>query len=129
MNKPPVISMIPNVLVVDDDSAARSLLVRVYTHNGYAVDGVSTAEEARARLGNGNIDFVITDIKLPGLSGIELIAAMQKDFPDVPVVAITGFSNIDTAVNALKLGAFDFVAKPFDLCAIQETTRAALEKT
>ena len=72
---------------------------------------------------------MITDIKLPGLSGIELIAAMQKDFPDVPVVAITGFSNIDTAVNALKLGAFDFVAKPFDLCAIQETTRAALEKT
>jgi DNA-binding NtrC family response regulator len=81
------------------------------------------------QLNEGNIDFVITDIKLPGLSGIDLIAHMQENFPDVPVIAITGFKDIDTAVNVLKHGAADFVVKPFDLGAVQESTRVALEKT
>jgi DNA-binding NtrC family response regulator len=122
-------ALIPNVLVVDDDSTIRSQLVRLYTHSGYTVMAVSSAEEGLERLETGSIDFVITDIKLPGMSGIELIANMQENFPDVPVIAITGFSDIDTAVNVLKHGAADFVVKPFDLGAVQESTRAALEKT
>jgi len=125
----PVSSLIPNVMVVDDDPTIRSQLVRLYTHSGYTVVPVSSAEEALAQLAEGNIDFVITDIKLPGLSGIDLIANMQENFPDVPVIAITGFSDIDTAINVLKHGAADFVVKPFDLGAVQESTRAALEKT
>ncbi|MGH7784695.1 MAG: sigma-54-dependent transcriptional regulator, partial [Candidatus Binatia bacterium] len=117
------------MLVVDDDATVRSQLVRLYTHSGYTVVPVSSAEEGLARLADGSIDFVITDIKLPAMSGIELIANMQENFPDVPVIAITGFSDIDTAVNVLKHGAADFVVKPFDLGAVQESTRAALEKT
>ncbi|HKX49933.1 MAG TPA: response regulator, partial [Candidatus Binatia bacterium] len=70
-------SLIPNVLVVDDDATIRSLLVRLYSHSGYTVVPVSSAEEALSQLAQGNIDFVITDIKLPGLSGIDLIANMQ----------------------------------------------------
>ena len=121
--------MIPNVLVVDDDATIRSQLVRLYSHSGYTVVPVSSAEEALTQLAQGNIDFVITDIKLPGLSGIDLIANMQENFPDVPVIAITGFKDIDTAVNVLKHGAADFVVKPFDLGTVQESTRVALEKT
>ena len=121
--------MIPNVLVVDDDATIRSQLVRLYSHSGYTVVPVSSAEEALTQLAKGNIDFVITDIKLPGLSGIDLIANMQENFPDVPVIAITGFKDIDTAVNVLKHGAADFVVKPFDLGTVQESTRVALEKT
>jgi DNA-binding NtrC family response regulator len=122
-------SLIPNVLVVDDDPTIRSQLVRLYSHSGYTVVPVSSAEDALTQLTQGNIDFVITDIKLPGLSGIDLIAHMQENFPDVPVIAITGFKDIDTAVNVLKHGAADFVVKPFDLGAVQESTRVALEKT
>jgi DNA-binding NtrC family response regulator len=122
-------SLIPNVLVVDDDPTIRSQLVRLYSHSGYTVVPVSSAEDALTQLSENSIDFVITDIKLPGLSGIDLIAHMQENFPDVPVIAITGFKDIDTAVNVLKHGAADFVVKPFDLGAVQESTRVALEKT
>jgi DNA-binding NtrC family response regulator len=115
----------PNLLIVDDDAVVRDLMVRLYLDNGYRVVGVSSAEEAIGLLAERNMDFVITDIKLPGLSGIDLIAHMQENFPDVPVIAITGFKDIDTAVNVLKHGAADFVVKPFDLGAVQESTRVA----
>ena len=125
----PVSSLIPNILVVDDDPVIRSQLERLYTHSGYTVVPVSSAEDALKQLADGNIDFVITDIKLPGMDGVELIARMQENYPDVPVIAITGYSNIETAINVLKHGACDFVVKPFDLGSVQESTRAALEKT
>ncbi len=124
----PVTSLVPNVLVVDDDSTIRSQLVRLYSHSGYTVVAVSSVEEALSHLAEGVIDFVITDIMLPGLSGIELIKEMHEKYPDVPVIAITGFKDIDTAINVLKYGAADFVMKPFDLGAVQESTRVALEK-
>jgi DNA-binding NtrC family response regulator len=122
-------SVTPTILVVDDDAVIRSQLVRLYTHSGYTAVAVSSAEEALRQLGEGKIDFVITDIKLPGLDGVGLIANMQENFPDVPVIAITGYSDIETAINVLKHGACDFVVKPFDLASVQESTRAALEKT
>jgi DNA-binding NtrC family response regulator len=80
-------------------------------------------------LRQGRTDFVITDIKLPRTGGAELIAAMQESHPDVPVIAITGYLDIETAVKVLKCGAIDFVVKPFDLAAVLDATRAALEKT
>jgi two-component system, NtrC family, response regulator AtoC len=125
----PTSSLVPNILVVDDDAVIRSQLVRLYTQNGYTVVAVSSAEEALTQLAEGKIDFVITDIKLPGLDGVRLIANMQENYPDVPVIAITGYSDIETAINVLKHGACDFVVKPFDLGSVQESTRAALEKT
>ena len=91
----------------------------------HEIDG----EEALARLAEGTIDVVVTDIKLPGLSGFDLVASMQQNFPDIPVIAISGYSDIDTAINVLKHGAADFIAKPFELAALQESTRVALEKT
>jgi DNA-binding NtrC family response regulator len=121
--------LIPNVLVVDDDAAIREHLARVYTTSGYTVVTVSSAEEALVRLARGIIDIVITDIKLPGMSGSELIANMQESFPDVPVIALTGYSDIETAIDVLKHGASDFVVKPYDLTSLQESTRAALEKS
>jgi two-component system, NtrC family, response regulator AtoC len=125
----PTSSLVPNILVVDDDSAIRNQLVRLYTNSGYTVVAVSSAEEGLARLAEGKIDFVITDIKLPGMDGVGLISHMHENFPDVPVIAITGYSDIETAINVLKNGACDFVVKPFDLGSVQESTRAALEKT
>jgi DNA-binding NtrC family response regulator len=93
------------------------------------VVAVGSAEEGMRRLEEEDIDFAITDIKLPGMDGVQLISYIHQNFPDVPVIAITGYSDIQTAVNVLKLGASDFVVKPFDLGAVQESTRAALEKS
>jgi len=119
----------PNVLVIDDEPAVRSQLLRLFELNGYSVEAVDSAEAALGQLADGKIDFVITDIKLPGMSGAELIALMQESYPDIPVIAITGYLDIDTAVRVLKCGAVDFVVKPFDLKAVRDATAAALERT
>jgi DNA-binding NtrC family response regulator len=119
----------PSLLVVDDDPIVRDQLGRLYLHSGYSVTCVLSAEEAVTRLGEDDIDLVISDIKLPGTDGIALTSYIHKHFPDVPVIVITGFSDIQTAVDVLKMGAVDFLIKPFDLTVVQELTRAALEKT
>jgi DNA-binding NtrC family response regulator len=90
---------------------------------------VACAEEALERLADGIIDLVIADIKLPGLDGVGLIARMHENFRDVPVIAITGYSDIETAINVLKQGAVDFVVKPLDRDALQSSTQAVLDKT
>ena len=122
-------SLVPNILVVDDEPAVRSQLARLYEQSGYTVEAAQSAEQALAQLAQGRIDFVITDIKLPGMSGAELIALMQESYPDIPVIAVTGYLDIDTAVRVLKCGAVDFVVKPFDLIAVRDATAAALERT
>jgi two-component system, NtrC family, response regulator AtoC len=122
-------SPIPNILVIDDEPAVRSQLARLYEQSGYRVETASSAEEGLKQLAQGGIDFVITDIKLPGMSGADLIATMQESYPDVPVIAVTGYLDIDTAVKVLKCGAVDFVVKPFDLIAVRDATATALERT
>src|SRR5437870_3303846 len=119
----------PNLLVIDDDATVREQLERLYTQSGYSVVTVSSTEEGIARLAEEDIDFAITDIKLPGMDGVQLISYIHQNLPDVTVIAITGYSDIETAVNVLKLGASDFMVKPFDLGTVQESTRAALEKS
>jgi DNA-binding NtrC family response regulator len=119
----------PRLLIVDDDPMLRDQLERLYGLSGYSVTAVMSAEEAITRLGEDDIDLVISDIQLPGASGIELTSYLRDHFPDVPVIVITGFSDIQAAVDVLKMGAVDFVTKPFDLAGVQELTRAALEKT
>ncbi len=122
-------SLIPHILVVDDDVAIRTLLTEFYERSGYTAVSAGSGEEALALLQQRNIDFCITDINLPGMNGTALVANMKENFPDVPVMAITGYSDIDIAINVLKNGACDFVIKPFDLATLQESTRIALQKT
>ena len=108
MRAEPLHSLIPNILVIDDEPVVRSQLSRLYEQTGYRVQTAGSAEEALRPLEQGGVDFVITDIKLPGMSGTELIAAMQESYPDVPVIAITGYLDIDAAVRVLKCGAGRF---------------------
>ena len=122
-------SLIPHILVVDDDPELRNLLVRFYSDEGYTAVSVGSGEEALAQLAQGNIDFVVTDIQLPGMSGTDLVTKMRENYPDVPVMAITGYSDIDIAIDVLKNGACDFIVKPCNLTSLQESTRIALEKT
>jgi len=116
------------IIVVDDEPVICQQLERLYSHSGYSVTIANSADEALQRLESRNIDLVVTDIRLPGLSGIELTKRIQEDYPDVPVIVITGYGDIDTAVKVLKLGASDFILKPISAAAIQESTRAVLKK-
>lgn len=118
----------PRILVVDDDQLIRDQLERLYTHSGYDVAVASCAEAALERLEGEDVDLVVTDVRLPGLSGVGLVKAMAEKCPDVPAIVITGYGNIETAVEVLKLGATDYVVKPFSAGAIQESTQFALEK-
>ena len=119
----------PHILVVDDEPLVCQQLDRLYTHSGHEVTVAHSAEEALERLEKGDIDLVVTDIRLPGLSGVELTKRMQETSPDVPVIVITGYADVETAVEVLKIGASDYVTKPFSAAAIQDSSRMVLERT
>ncbi len=118
----------PCILVVDDEVMVRKQLEWFYKQRGFRVLTAPSAEEALEFLGGGEIDLVVTDIRLPGMDGLQLIERMKEICPDVPVIAITGYGDMETAVEVLKQGARDFIVKPFSALAIQQSTVAALEK-
>jgi DNA-binding NtrC family response regulator len=103
-------------------------LERLYALSGYTVEVAASGEKAMERLGIGNIDLVVSDIRLPGMSGVELTEWIQHACPDVPVIVVTGHADIGNAVDVLKLGASDYIVKPFTAAAIRESTCAVLEK-
>jgi len=118
----------PHILVVDDEEIICQQLQRLYTYSGYKVEVTHSGEAALERLEKRDIDLMVTDVRLPGISGVDLTMEIKKNYPDVPVIVITGHAAIDCAVEVLKSGASDFIVKPFGAEAIQESTRAALEK-
>ena len=121
--------LIPHVLVVDDDKAVCEQLKRLYEHAGYKVSTAYSGEQALDRLGAQDVDLVVTDIRLPGITGVELTKHVKEKYPDVPVIAIIGFAEIGTATQLLKMGASDYIVKPFDGSAILESTQIVLERT
>jgi DNA-binding NtrC family response regulator len=113
------------ILVVDDEKNIRRTLRMVLESEGYSVEEAGSAEEALARLGNGGIDAVLLDVKLPGISGID---ALARKSPAVPTIMISGHATIEDAVKATKLGAFDFLEKPLDRARVLLSVRNALER-
>jgi DNA-binding NtrC family response regulator len=101
------------ILVVDDESVIREGLRRVLASGGYSVETFSSGPPAVARMAENFFDLVITDLKMPGMSGIDVLKQIKALQPEVPIIMITGYSTVDTAVEAMKNGAVDYVAKPF----------------
>jgi two-component system response regulator AtoC len=118
----------PHILVVDDDPLICNQLEQSFTHDGYNVTVATHAEDALQVLEDEYIDLVVTDIRLPGLNGVELTKRIVERWSDVPVIVMTGYAEIENAVEVLKLGASDYIVKPFSVAAIQESTRLVLEK-
>lgn len=118
----------PNILVVDDEPIIAQQLERLFVQIGYKVESVDSGEDALKRLQKGDVDLIVTDIKLPGLSGVELTKTTRQLHPDVPVIVMTGYAEIGTAVEVLKLGASDYIMKPFTAASIQESVEIVLEK-
>lgn len=118
-----------HILIVDDDPLICEQLERLLTHDGYSVTVATLAEQALLLLESEGIDLVITDIRLPGIDGVELTKRISERWTDVPVIVMTGYADIGNAVEVLKIGAADYIVKPFSAAAIQESARVVLEKT
>jgi DNA-binding NtrC family response regulator len=116
------------LLVVEDEAAVRSVLVDLFEGLGYEVveapDGAAGWELAQSE----EPDLVITDVSLPRMKGTDLLARVKQRSPDTPVVVITGYANLKMAVDAMRIGAYSFVQKPFDIDEIQRIVQAALDR-
>jgi len=101
--------------VIDDEQIIRDVLGDFLANENFVVNSVSTGEDALAELGNKHYDIVLTDMKMPGISGIDLLKEIKKRKLDIIVIIMTGYGTVDTAVEAIKLGAFDYIMKPFKM--------------
>jgi DNA-binding NtrC family response regulator len=116
-----------NVLVVDDEPVIRIGLTRTL-EGEFSVDCASNGQLAIEMLQQKSYDLIITDLKMPGMSGFEVLSAVKALQPEVPVIMITGFATVETAVEAMKNGAVDYIVKPFEPSQILEKVHHALEQ-
>jgi DNA-binding NtrC family response regulator len=118
-----------SILIIDDERAIRNVLKDILTNEGYSIEEASDGEDGFKKLQSGNFDAVLCDIKMPKLDGLEFLLKVKEDNLDTPVIMISGHGNIETAVDAVKKGAYDYIAKPPDLNRLLITIRNALDKT
>ena len=116
------------ILLIDDEAGIRASLGRVLTDEGYAVESVPDGERGLAKLAKGDFNLVLLDVWLPKRDGLEILQEMRARGIDVPVVMISGHANIDTAVRATRLGAWDFIEKPLTIEKITVSVRNALKQ-
>lgn len=117
------------ILVIDDEKAIRNTLKEVLEYEKHQVDLAGDGATGLEMFTNNSYEIVLCDIKMTGMDGIEVLEKLQSISPDIPVIMISGHGNIDTAVDAIKKGAFDFLEKPLDLNRLLITMRNALEKS
>jgi DNA-binding NtrC family response regulator len=115
------------ILVVDDEEIVCLSCQRVLTEEGYEVITTLSGQEALQLLANEHFDLAIVDLKMPGLDGMELLRAIKREHPQVQVIMITGFSTIESAVEAMKAGAFDYLPKPFTPDQVTLVVKKALD--
>ncbi len=121
--------MSARILIVDDEATIRSSLLEALEAEGYLVEAAETGEEALAKCHATVFDLVVTDLKLPGVSGLEILQALRNQGNQTPVIMMTAYGDVDTAVRAMRLGAYDFIPKPFKLGEIKKQVRASLRAT
>ncbi|OZA29804.1 MAG: Fis family transcriptional regulator [Hydrogenophilales bacterium 17-64-11] len=115
------------ILLIDDETIALTNLTHVLQREGYAVTACKDGESGLAALRTTDFDLVLTDLKMPGIDGMEVLREVHTRYPGVPVIMITGHASLDSAVEAMKAGAYHYLAKPFRLAEAREVVRAALE--
>ena len=118
----------PVILIVDDEAVVRRVLVEKMGAAGYRCEQASTADEALARIESTAVQLAILDVKMPGRSGVELLAEIKTAHPDIAVIMATAVIDISTAIECLKQGAYDYITKPFNLDEVMLSVDRALEK-
>lgn len=103
------------LLIVDDEIVVQQSCVDIFSEksDSYDIVTVSSGEEALSTLEKESFDIILTDIKMPGLPGLKLLSTLSSKYPDTAIIVITGYATVKTAVEAMKLGAMDFLPKPF----------------
>ena len=117
-----------NILIIDDEKAIRKTLSEILSYEGYKIDEAADGEEGIKKFSSTTYDVVLCDIKMPKIDGLEFLEKAKEINADVPIIVISGHGNIETAVEAVKKGAFDYISKPPDLNRLLITLRNALDK-
>ena len=115
------------ILFIDDEDIVLQSSRRIFVASPYEIDTASSGEEGLAKAMAGNYDIVVTDLKMPGLGGMDVLKALRKDRPRTTVIIFTGYSSVETAREALKAGAFDYVPKPFTPEELRSVVANAIE--
>ncbi len=118
----------PKILVIDDQKSIRNTLKDILEYEGHEVELAEDGPQGVEKFNANKVDVVLCDIKMPDMDGIEVLEKIMEISPDVPVIMISGHGNIDTAVEAIKKGAYDFIEKPLDLNRLLVTIRNGLDK-
>ena len=119
------------ILIIEDDEKMRRLLELILGQEGYRVDSVSGGQMGIQKLGEKSVldgyDLVLTDLQMPGVTGLDVLECARKSFPEIPVLIVTGFGTVKTAVEAMKKGAFDYITKPLDNEELKCVVKRALD--
>ena len=118
------------ILVIEDEAAIRRVLVKILSeeNDAYKVDEAEDGLSGIEKIKNEDFDLILCDIKMPKMDGVEVLEAVKKIKPEIPIVMISGHGDLDTAVNTMRLGAFDYISKPPDLNRLLNTVRNALDR-
>lgn len=119
----------PKILIIDDDKSIRRTLVEIFEYENYKVEEAADGLEGMVKIKTNSYDVVFCDIKMPKMDGMEVLEQSLKIKPDLPIIMISGHGTMETAVDAVKKGAFDFIAKPPNLNRLLITVRNALDKS
>jgi DNA-binding NtrC family response regulator len=118
--------MSSHILIADDDEVSCELFAETLADDGYGVEKVTSGDQALARLDEAPFDLVIVDVRMPGTSGLDVTRIVHQKNPSLPVIVMTAFGSIETAVEAIREGAFDFISKPMNLAELRKTVEKAL---
>lgn len=116
------------LLIVDDDLAVRTVIARKMQAEGYHCTLAATAREALEKVAAQHFDLVLLDVKMPGMSGMDVLPDIVAQSPDTAVVMVTAIADVQTAVEAMRLGAYDYMTKPFNLDDLVNKVQRALER-
>jgi DNA-binding NtrC family response regulator len=120
----------PKILIIEDEAAIRRVLTKILSEENetYEVEDAEDGVEGFEKIKNNDYDLVLCDIKMPKMDGVELLEAVKKIKPEIPIVMISGHGDMETAINTMRIGAFDYISKPPDLNRLLNTVRNALDK-
>jgi len=116
------------IMVVDDEKIVVDMAKMALEHDGYVVETFLNGESALARLKEETFDVVVTDFKMKGIDGMEVLRTVKEQYPNTKVIMITAFANLDTAIEALRGDVFDFFPKPVKIKELKASIERALEK-
>ncbi len=118
----------PSILVVDDELLVRDLLYDFFNDQGWQISVAESGSKALGILQNKKIDIVLTDLKMPEMDGMDLTHKVKEDYPGLPVMVMTGYPSVESAIEALRAKAADYITKPFNINKLLKTVAAAVEQ-